>query len=143
MSSAGAGPHRLRPRTGYELVAKGIQFQTPQPRRRRRGAPLMTQPADRAPFAAGAPGVFTDRRAGPPQRLNVERFFHPKQPRYSLLQSTAATESSGPQLGPGRALSNRGSVKNSCPGAHFSSWSYLGIFTPWLAFVVPLNFNSS
>lgn len=42
----------------------------------------MNQPADRAPIAAGDPGDFTDRRAGPPKRLNVERFFHPNQPRY-------------------------------------------------------------
>ncbi len=65
-----------------QVVAKGIQFRTHQRRRPRRGRSLMNQPADRAPIAAGDPGDFTDRRAGPLQRLNVERFFHPNQPRY-------------------------------------------------------------
>ncbi len=59
----------------------------------------MNQPADRSPVAARDPGDFTDRLAGPPQRLNVEGLFILTNPGYPLRPRIAATGSTLPSLG--------------------------------------------
>src|SRR2546428_11322546 len=65
-----------------QVLAEWIQFRAHQSRRSWLRNPLVNQPPNGAPVAAGGARDLAHRLPGPPQRLNVEPFFHPNQPRH-------------------------------------------------------------